>query len=218
MLKKEQKKILEEIFRSPLAKIASWGGGTALSEIYLRHRKSEDIDIILTDMPETIVLTSLTDEIKNKIKAATKESFINMNRFQYVFNLKNGSQQKLEFVFYPFPKLDRTERIGKIKIESLLDIAASKILSAYQRKEVKDAYDIFILLKEKKFTLDGLIPGVEKKFGEKIDSATLLAKLNSGLENFEALEPMLIGKKSKKKEVSDFFQREFDSILRKQKL
>ena len=63
MLTKEQKTILETIFSSKIAGIASWGGGTALSENYLGHRKSEDIDIILSDLPPTIELTILAEKI-----------------------------------------------------------------------------------------------------------------------------------------------------------
>ena len=216
MLTKEQKIILEEIFNSDLKKTAAWGGGTALSEIYLHHRKSEDVDIILSELPEELFLTTLTNQIAKKINAQKKKNIVSMNRFQYVFELKNGRQQKLEFIYYPFPKLAEPKKIKNIKIESLLDIAVSKTLSAYQREEVKDAFDLFVILQEKKFELSELIQGVEEKFGETIDPATLLARLTKTLANFDSLKPMII-REYPEDEILALFQKEFDKFLKKNK-
>jgi len=216
MLTKEQKIILKEIFNSKICDISTWGGGTALSEIYLKHRKSEDIDIILSDLPPTIELTILSNKIKQKLNAVKKKAIIKLNRFQYIFELSNNNQYKLEFVYYPFIKLTKPKKIGEIKTESLIDIAVSKTLAAYQRKEIKDTYDLFIILYEKYFTLDKLIKGVEKKFGEEIDSGLFLAKLMANLNNFQKLRPMLI-KKYPKKLIANFFQDEFNKFLKRQK-
>ena len=218
MLNEAQKIILDIIFNSDLKDIATWGGGTALSEVYLHHRLSEDIDIILSDLPVGEYLTIVTKKIKEKLKSQSVESFSRMNRFQYFFNLELEDQQKLEFVYYPFPKLHEQKKVGKILIESLLDIATSKILAGYQRQEPKDAYDIYEILRQKKFTLDNLILGVEKKFGEKIDAGTLLVNLAHNAENFEYIKPLVIDKKIIGKDIKDFFQKEFNQYLkRKQK-
>lgn len=215
MLKKEQEIILETIFASPVKTIASWGGGTALSEIYLHHRRSDDVDIILTDLPETTELSVLAQEIKLKLKAKTVASFANMNRFQYVFEPAAGIQ-KLEFIYYPFKKLGKTKMAGKIKIESLKDICVSKTLAAYQRREVKDAYDFYEIISNDHFSLDQLVKGVKDKFGEKIDPPTLLAKINVSLNDFNHLKPLLYGKADRKK-ILEFFQNEFNLIMSKNK-
>ncbi|MBU2595451.1 nucleotidyl transferase AbiEii/AbiGii toxin family protein [Patescibacteria group bacterium] len=217
MLSKEQEIILETVFSSKIKDVAAWGGGTALSEIYLHHRRSEDVDIILIDLPPEIELTILTNEIKDKLKARAKKSVAKMNRFQYVFELDDGNEQKLEFVYYPFPKLAKVKKIDKIKVESLLDIAVAKTLSAYQRSEVKDVYDLFIILNEKKFTLKKLIDGVKKKFEEEIDPAMLLAKMTKNLDNYENLKPLLLKKDYLKKEIVDLFQSEFNNFFRNKK-
>ncbi|TSC91000.1 MAG: Uncharacterized protein CEN92_342 [Candidatus Berkelbacteria bacterium Licking1014_96] len=218
MLQKKQKIILETIFNSQIKSMAAWGGGTALSEIYLHHRYSEDIDIILSNLPQEIELTILTNQVKEKLGAKRKESLVKMNRFQYIFDFKDEEQQKLEFIYYPFVKLEQAEKMGKIRIESFLDIAVAKTLSAYQRQEVKDAFDLFIILKNKHFLLGELIDGVKKKFEEEIDPATLLARLTKSLENFDHLKPLIIGKKYKGRELIDFFQEEFNQFLRQKDL
>ncbi len=215
MLTKEQKLTLKEVFKSPIANFATWGGGTALSEVYLHHRKSEDIDIILVDLPPNETLTILSNKISKTVGAKNKTSFTKMNRFQYVFVLENNGQLKLEFVYYPFPKIDNNTEILGFKVESLLDIAISKTLSAYQRDEVKDAFDLFVILQDKKFSLEKLVSGVEKKFEEKIDPAILLARLTRNLENFDNLKPLLT-KKYSKKIIIDFFQSLFNGYLKNQ--
>ena len=218
MLTKEQRKILDEIFASDIRKTAVWGGGTALSENYLHHRKSDDIDIILSDLPPSAELTILTNKIAKSLKVVSKKSVANMNRFQYFFTQKGGKQQKLEFIYYPFPKLARPKKRDNIHIESLKDIAVSKTLAAYQRQEVKDAFDLFIILKKKYFSLNGLIKGVEKKFGEQIDAAMLLANLTECLKNFNDLMPLLSDKTVKKSDMNKFFQELFNKYMRRKKL
>ena len=218
MLTKEQKATLKTIFSTGVRDIASWGGGTALSEIYLHHRRSEDIDIILSDLPAGDILTTLSNQIAEKIEAKSKESGSKMNRFQYVFELPDKKQQKLEFIYYPFPKLGRIKKIDQIKVESLFDIAVSKTLTAYQRREVKDAFDLYIILSNKHFTLDRLIVGVEKKFGEIVDTAALLAKISSILNDYVKLTPMIIKNKYSKKNMLEFFQKELEQFLKKNKL
>lgn len=218
MTSQEQKIILETTFDSKIKNIAAWGGGTALSEIYLHHRRSEDIDIILSNLPSEIELTILTNQIKEKLKARAKKSVVKMNRFQYVFELDGDNEQKLEFVYYPFLKLGKIKKIDGIKAESLLDIAVAKILTAYQRNEVKDVFDLFIILKERKFTFKKLIEGVKKKFEEEIDPAALLARMTKNLKNYESLRPLLIGKKYSKNEITNFLQSEFNKFLKDKKL
>lgn len=218
MLTKEQKITLETIFSSGVEDAATWGGGTALSEIYLRHRRSEDTDIILSDLPAGDILTTLSNQIAEKIGARSKKSVTKMNRFQYVFELSDKKQQKLEFIYYPFPKLGRIKKIDQIKVESLFDIAVSKTLTAYQRREVKDAFDLYIILSNKHFTLDRLIAGVEKKFGEIIDTAALLAKISSTLDNYVKLTPLIISKKYSKENMLEFFQKELEQFLMRNKL
>ncbi|TSC93504.1 MAG: Uncharacterized protein CEN89_41 [Candidatus Berkelbacteria bacterium Licking1014_7] len=209
MLTKPQKLALKIIFDSNLAKISAWGGGTALSEVYLHHRRSSDIDIILSQMPPLSDLTLLVKQIKSALRAGKVISYSKMNRFQYVF-ISAKTQLKLEFVFYPFVKLSRIKRWGNVRVESLFDMAASKTLASYQRHEPKDTVDMYFLLKDK-FPLAKLVKGVEKKFGETIDAAHLLAKLTDNLEKCLAIKPLLY-KKFDKKTVEKFFQQEFNQL------
>ena len=215
MLSKEQNEILKAVFQSPLREIASWGGGTALSEIYLHHRRSDDIDIILSDLPQAFLITETANEIKKILGADKMSSTARYNRFQYLFTLSKNRTQKLEFVYYPFPKLQKPRQYNSaILVESLLDIATSKMLAAYQRQEPKDAYDLFIILKNKKYPLNKLVASVETKFGEQIDPSLLLAKLTKNAELFSALRPLIYDKNIRSRDLLDLFQKEFNQLLK----
>jgi len=218
MLTKNQKTVLEIIFASELKDFATWGGGTALSEIYLHHRQSDDIDIILSDLPVGTYLTAIANQIETELGADSRDNFSKMNRFQYFFNLKPKNQLKLEFVYYPFPRLDKPKKDGKILVESLYDLAVSKTLAGYQRKEPKDAYDLYEILKRKLYSLNKLVVGVEKKFGEKIDTALLLANLTDSSEMFDAIKPLLVDKNITQKALTALFQEEFKIFQTKNKL
>ncbi len=80
-------------------------------------------------------------------------------------------------------------------------------------KEIKDTYDLFIILKNKYFTLSQLIKGVERKFGEQIDPANLLARLSNSLKNFDGLKLLSVNKNYTKKQISDFMQDQFNHFL-----
>lgn len=184
----------------------------------MHHRQSEDIDIILSDLPVGMYLTTIANQIKAGLGADSMENFSRMNRFQYFFNLKQKEQLKLEFVYYPFLRLNKPKKNGRILIESLRDIAVSKTLASYQRKEPKDAYDLYEVLKRKLYSLNELVVGVEKKFGEKIDTALLLANLTSNSKNFDMIKPLLIDKKITQQVLIDLFQEEFRIFQTKNKL
>lgn len=211
MLTKEQNKILKTIFNSELKDFAAWGGGTALAEEYLHHRTSDDIDIILTDLPPTFTLTSVANKVKKALSAKKMKSFVKMNRFQYFYEADDGQNQKLEFVYYPFIKLEKPKRKGPVVIESLRDIAASKTLAGYQRNEPKDAFDLYVILTRKIFSLSQLITDVEKKFGEEIDAIMLLSHLTKSVEQFDELRPLIL-EKACQKDLINLFQKEFNKI------
>ena len=67
-----QKQILNAVAKSDIGKIAVWGGGTALADVYLDHRMSYDLDFFI-DNPLT---GGESDLILGIIKS---QSLININ-------------------------------------------------------------------------------------------------------------------------------------------
>ena len=131
-----------------------WTGGTVLSEIYLHHRDSEDIDLF-TDKGE-IHLPSIKDFIgmsgaKLGAKGISYTRFLGLHTF--VFGFPDDSQLKVDFNYYPFPRINTSKKWGKIAIDSVEDIAVNKVHTISVKPRSRDFIDLYFLLKDKKWEL-----------------------------------------------------------------
>lgn len=145
-------------------------GGTALATFYLKHRYSDDIDFFSEKDFDNIAIEKFMLELKEKFKA--NELIYNKIHDRRIFYLKFPKEElKVEFTLYPFGPLKKFDLRNQIKIDSLQDIAANKLMALYDRFEPKDYFDLYFLLQ--KFDLDDLIKNVEKKFGMKLEKIAL---------------------------------------------
>lgn len=137
-------------------------GGTALSAFYLRHRLSEDIDFFTPDEPLISILAT-------KFKAALRSAGIrveevrNFRSFWEAVISRNDESVKIQFAYdSPFTLAEDREEEG-IKVHSLQDIAAGKLLALYGRAEERDFIDIYLLDKRGKISLEEMIDLARKK-------------------------------------------------------
>ncbi|MEA2088891.1 MAG: nucleotidyl transferase AbiEii/AbiGii toxin family protein [Patescibacteria group bacterium] len=213
-----QKDVLRFFGKNSFGKNFYWTGGTLLSYYYLSHRDSIDLDFfsdnLYSDEEYLIFINSLKKEVQaNKIIFRQE-----LNRKIYL--AKRGKENvKLELVFFPFPNYERRKKLVEfsINIDSLSDIMINKTLSAYQRNEPKDAFDLYVYLSQKpKYNLLTLIRLVEKKFGVAIEPALLLAKLNKLSDELSGIEPLLLlPQKNLSEKAKSFFQDIFNSFSKK---
>lgn len=211
ILTKFQKEVLKimgknEFFRNNFY----WCGGTALSYCYLKHRLSEDSDFFSKDLFAQEVLLKKFNELGlEKIGYFEK-----LNRQRFI--VKRGKRNlQLEFVYFPFKPIGGLKLIKEfnIKINSLKDLAANKILAVYERHEPKDVFDIYFILHKKRFNLKKLLEDVNKKFGVEIDEADLAAKILRGVEELKKIKPLLLEEKDFYKEIKDFFSEKASRYL-----
>lgn len=212
-----QKKVLLYFGQNKFGQNFYWTGGTLLSYYYLHHRKSVDLDFFSEDLYHDDEYLIFINNLKKDLKINKVLYEIKNNRRLLV--LKKGEQTlKLELVFFPFPGIKKRQVLKKfkVKIDSLEDIMINKVLSTYQRNEVKDVYDLFFYLKNKpKYNLSQLVGLVEKKFGVSIDISLFVTKVQKLLADFKNIEPLLINnKKDLKKQITSFFESEFNRSLR----
>ena len=131
-----------------------WTGGTVLSEIYLHHRNSEDIDLFTEK--EEVHLPSIKDFVsisgaKLGAKGISYTRFLGLHTF--VFSFSNDSQLKVDFNYYPFPRINTNRKWEKINIDSVEDIAVNKVHTISVRPRSRDFIDLYFLLKDKKWGL-----------------------------------------------------------------
>lgn len=160
-----------------LTKNYYWTGGTVLSEFYLHHRESEDIDLFTED--KEVYLPSVEKFIqkfakKNRPKEITHTSYLGLESFKLTFP---NFIFKVDFNYYPFPRIDKGKKWKNIKVDSLLDIAVNKIHTISMRPRTRDFVDIFFILKKVNFDLNYLILQAKAKFDWHIDPIQLGHKL-----------------------------------------
>ena len=165
-----QKIILDELCKEKfITKNFRLAGGTALSEFYLKHRYSEDLDFF-TDEKQAI------DEVKIKLTPIFNRISIKTVEYREIssskiFFLKKGQKEivKTDFNYFPFKRFVQGKTYRGLEIESLLDIAISKLNTIITRKNARDFVDFYFVQKEYPFDLSMLLQKLEEKMEVKID-------------------------------------------------
>lgn len=214
-----QKDVLFFIGKDSFGKNFYWTGGTLLSYLYFSHRFSVDLDFFSKDLFRDDEYLEFINKLKKEIKADKITQTIQYNR-KFYFIEREKENVKLEFVFFPFPAMNKKTEIKEfsIKADSLVDIMVNKTLSTYQRNEVKDIYDLYWYLANKpKCDLIKLIKLVEKKFGVAIEPILLLEKINELCNNLNVLIPLLTeNEQNLTVKIKSFFQKIFNNTAKKQ--
>lgn len=144
-------------------------GGTALSEFYLQHRYSDDLDLFTRE--ERLLKNdydSLLNVYSNQgleiISAEASNDFV---RF-YIspFNRKT-EQLKVEFARDVPARMAPPNVYGKIVVDSFEDIAVNKICAILNREpsEPKDFVDLFFIIEESNYSIDYLLNRARGKEG-----------------------------------------------------
>lgn len=189
ILTQNQRKILDQIIKNNYIKDNFYlTGGTALSEFYLHHRYSEDLDFFTEKKYDTGIIMSIIRQLSQQLDCTYEAELI---EFLYRFNLKFTDKQvlKLDFSYYPGIRIKKEKVYKGFAVDSLLDIAVNKLSTIQQRYNVKDYVDLYFLLD--KFTLWDLIEGVRIKFRMEIEPWILASDLIYCVEKFDSLPQMI---------------------------
>lgn len=188
-------------------------GGTALSEFYLQHRYSEDLDFFSEKEFEIKDITLL---LLSKIKRfgypkiEYKQSF-NRNIYQLIY--PKNLFLKVEFTYFPFKRIDSRKNKNNIKIDSLIDIAVNKIFTIYQNPRGRDYFDLyFIFKKNKTFSFEDLIKLARIKFDTSIDYLQLGTNL---IKSVNMKDDPIVKSVVDTKTVENFFLNEAKKLKKK---
>ncbi|MBI4600316.1 nucleotidyl transferase AbiEii/AbiGii toxin family protein [Candidatus Uhrbacteria bacterium] len=149
-------------------------GGTALAEYYLHHRLSEDLDFFSREKFDPIFLHSWVEEMRTTLECERVTFNRIADRYQFVFHLE-GEDLKVEFVHYAFDNLYALVDHDGIRVNSLRDIAANKLVALLDRFEPKDFVDLYFLMRQISF--DDIKADMAQKFGMPIDPIFLGTEL-----------------------------------------
>ncbi len=134
-------------------------GGTALAYFYLKHRRSNDLDFFTTE--EELVLP-LSYHLEEALRA--KKMDIQRHREVHSFvELLAKMQDETTIVHLGCDAAFRLEQVKEfsehpgLKIDSLVDIAANKLLALFGRATLRDFIDVYFLVKQAKFLPEDLM-------------------------------------------------------------
>lgn len=203
ILKPVHRRFLEAVNQQKhLTKNYYWTGGTVLSEFYLHHRDSEDIDLFTEDKEVYLpTIKTFIEKFSQQTKAmkVAHTTYLGLESFKlkypdFIF--------KVDFNFYPFPRINKGKKWKNIQVDSLLDIAVNKVHTISMRPRTRDFVDLFFIQKTKQWDLQYLILQAKAKFDWHIDPIQLGHKM-AQVVNRKDLPRMLVS--FNPKEMEDFF-------------
>jgi len=168
-----------------------FSGGTALSEYYLQHRYSEDLDFFSEEEINTSDLNLFLTSHKKDFKAAQIQYTRSFNRNVFFLHYQGETELKVEFTYYPFTRLEKGPAAGNLQIDSALDIAVNKAFTLTQQARGRDFYDIYMLCQKYNFDFPDLLKKARQKFDYQINYIELgknLIKIRSVLDDPILLE------------------------------
>jgi predicted nucleotidyltransferase component of viral defense system len=184
------KTILTAIQKKALAHIASdavvknhfyLSGGTALSEYYLHHRLSEDLDFFSEHEIDGMWLNVLSGKVKSAIGASKKDIQQSFNR-NLVFFTIGKTVVKTEFTYFPFTQIEKTITVDHLHVDSLIDIAVNKFFTIYQKPASRHFIDLFCILQSSDISWNNLSKLARIKFDTVIDPLQLGSQLMTAMD------------------------------------
>jgi len=174
ILTEEQEAFLGLVAReSYLCKRYYFTGGTPLTAFYLQHRLSEDIDLFSEEEIHFPSVRNFIGKVQKKLKLVKTDyrQFLGLHTFELYFSKKEIL--KVDFNYYPFPRIEKGMFYEKISVDSILDIAVNKVHTIAMKPRARDFIDIYFIIREKKYDLKDLLMMARAKFDWHIDPVQL---------------------------------------------
>ncbi len=157
-------------------------GGTALSAFYLKHRRSDDLDLFTLDRQALVDAETILEDAAGRIGLVVTEVKAGDTIIQFFLQGDRHPThplKKVDVVLDTEPHV-AVKTFGAYLVDSLLDIAANKVTAIF-RLDTKDFIDLYFILRTKPFTVDDLIPLAKQKLAgfHEFDLAGCLAQFPS---------------------------------------
>jgi len=147
-----QKKVLEYFAGLTDSRHFFLTGGTALTEFYLGHRKSFDLDMFTSEKELILPFSRVLEEEMKKVFSVTVT-----RRFETFVEYEIGAKDKSESIKVqlaydsPYHLDSPSESTLGVKINSFKDLVTDKLQAFFGRMEPRDAVDLYFILKTEDF-------------------------------------------------------------------
>lgn len=179
----EQKKVLDLISKENyLVRKFYFTGGTPLSVFYLFHRLSEDVDLFSEQEIHLPSIERFIGKTKKKLNLIKVDyiKYLGLHSFYLFFSRQN--YLKIDFNYYPFPRIEKGIKYKNITVDSLYDIAVNKVHTISMKARARDFIDIYFIIQEKNWDFEKLIMDAKAKFDWHIDPIQLGKQLIKATE------------------------------------
>jgi predicted nucleotidyltransferase component of viral defense system len=173
-----QKKILEVIsVEKYFTERFYLAGGTALSEFYFKHRLSEDLDFFNeNEEVDSITIMRFFEKNAKKIRIKNIETKNVFGFFTFFLNFTDGDILKVDFNYYPFPRIEKGVKFKNLQVESVYDIGVDKVHTIVLKPRARDYIDVYFIIKEKGYDFSNLLRQAKVKFDWHITTLELAAR------------------------------------------
>jgi len=153
-------------------------GGTALSEFYLKHRISEDLDFFSENQEvNQFYIVRFFESKKSSLDLEKIETKRVLGLSTLFFHFSDKNVLKVDFNYYPFPRIEKGLKYKNLQIESIYDIAVDKVHTIVLNPRARDFIDIYFIIKEKGYDFKRLLLDAKAKFDWDISALDLGARL-----------------------------------------
>lgn len=184
-------------------------GGTALAEFYLKHRLSEDLGFFSEQEFPISPIESFFKAHSDGLGIIETERVQHLGLFTFFLKFKDKTILKVDFNFYPFPRIDKSTKFHNLSIDSPRDIAANKVHVLFMQPRERDYVDLYFLMNKYGFELNQLIKDAKIKFDWHIDKLKLAENLLKSID-ITSLPKMLVP--FKKSEMNEFFKNQAKNL------
>ena len=158
-------------------------GGTALAEFYLKHRFSEDLDFFCETQEVNPIYISRFFGINKKVLGLEKiETKRVLGLYTFFLHFHDESVLKVDFSYYPYPRIEKGLKFNSLEINSLYDIAVDKVFTVAMKARARDYIDLFFILKEKNYKFPDLLINAKAKFDWDVTALELGTRLLEAAE------------------------------------
>lgn len=171
-------------------------GGTTLTEFYIPYRYSEDLDFFSEKEIDVSEIATFLKSIKKNLEYKTFDIKTSFNRNIVMLSFINYDL-KLEFTYFPFPRIDETNIVDGLKIDSVKDIAVNKLFTIYQNPRSRDFIDLYMINMKYSYEISNLVKLAKIKFDWHVDLVQLGSQFLKSTELKDY--PRLITKLDEKK-------------------
>ena len=151
-----EKDVLEAFFSLDESAAFVLTGGAALAEYHLHHRLSHDLDLFTLNEDAFTSVSQRILELAEKVNARVTpiRSLATLNQ---VIIEREGIEVKVDLVRDAGPMFGQPLQVGSIRVDSLENIGANKILALFGRAAARDYIDLYLILNEGGFTFEQLL-------------------------------------------------------------